>query len=213
MLAHVFTLIRYLRMKRLQAELEVRFQAISQGGGRVSRRGKEESGQFRSGDLLDPRSRTQKHLDVTVQTHRGSSGGLGRCCGACGGEGGAVGGAVIWNQPPFIVLSLRVEEAREKDAASDSNCSVSDVEQKMRYHEGGQEMMGYFRPETFSKMSISLAAGQRLRVYNSVTLPAPSPCSCCSTVHAVRDESSSPSDAVPPPRPMMLLCTSLCEAL
>ena len=239
-------------MKRIQAELEVRFQTALdttkssnvKGKGRRGYMGKQ---QYRSGDLQDPRSRTKRYLDVMVQAHS-------RSMGDCDGSGSSNGVAkerVIWEQPPFVVLALKVE-GRDADTDTEkeggggtfhSNSITAsgvhvgersthdeneneeageedrDGERERRRGRGGRTesgagtwgvggvVLGYFRPETFSKMSVSVAVGQRLRLYDTVLLPGqPTP------PLASRDRDNLSSSGTRAGLPI-LLCTSLCEAL
>jgi hypothetical protein len=222
---------RFLRLRRLQAELEVRFQtALSRPQAHASRGGGGGGGgkqHYRSGDLLDPRSRTKRHVDVVVQTHQQQAGGAmstGIASGS-GGSGGVRGGMVVWEQPPFVVLALKVEHSsedvgraangadgcgddslREPQEQAERSPQHQDKQQQQQEKEHQQVIsgvvLGFFRPETFSKMDISVAAGQRMRIYDYVLLSGLPP-----------PPSSSSSGSSCLPGAPILLCTSLCEAL
>lgn len=151
-------------MKRLQAELEVRFQNTRTAKGEGVKQ------HFRSGDLQDPRSRTKGYVDVQIVQHRDGGGVV--------SGGSAAGGVVLWEQPPFVVLALTFDDESVAGASAELSTIV----------------LGYFKPETFSKMGVSVTVGQRLRIYDSVLLPALS-----------RPDGGTAS--------RILLCTSLCEAL
>lgn len=279
-----YTLFRLLRMKRLQTELEIRFQTSLEPT-KSSSKGRGQGGkqQYRRGDLQDPRCRTKRHLDVIVQAHTHHTGAAVTCKShvhASGGDGeypsgskDVVRGMVIRQQPPFVVLALKVEgqysdqsemvwesegkeriksgtarnlngnervEKEDMDRSREMNmlqeCEIqetntelisdsalraetgtemeTEVDTKLGKF-GGHVVLGYFRPDTFTKMGISVAVGQRLRIYDAVLLSGlrihtghfrDSMSSMLSTEEAVGVGDEERGLAI-------LLCTSLCESL
>jgi hypothetical protein len=181
---------RYLRMKRLQGELEVRFQTHLLRG-QQQQQGVGGQQQYRSGDLLDPRSRTKRHLDVTVLTMAG------------------IGGVVVREQPPFVVLALRVEAVHHKEQSVSVSVSVSVAE--------GSVVWGYFRPETLCRLGEGVAVGLRLRVFDFVLFPGFEKKEKEREREREDDgntaDTSFSGDGRGGGGAHILLCTSLCEAL
>lgn len=156
-------------MKRLQAELELRFQTSLRTRD-ASVKGRDECKQhFRNGDLQDPRSRTKSHIDVTIVMHS---------------EVVAGKEMIVWEQPPFVVLALKVDDISDNQSEGQLH-----LDHKAKRMPSGI-VLGFFKPETFMKMGVSVAVGQRLRIYDFVVVPGPQQTS-----------------------PALLLCTTLCETL
>jgi hypothetical protein len=103
-------------------------------------------------------------------------------------------GGVVTDEKDVEAGSARVNDSDGAPSGSGSCDGSRDVSP-----EGGDLVLGYFRPETFSKMGIAVAVGQRLRIYDSVLLPSPSDSGLRSSAAAGR---------MP-----ILLNTSLCETL
>mmetsp|Transcript_26018 Transcript_26018/g.43862 ORF Transcript_26018/g.43862 Transcript_26018/m.43862 type:complete len:570 (-) Transcript_26018:138-1847(-) len=177
---------KLLRMKRLHAELEVRFETSLRSREPSAKGRKESKHHFRTGDLQDPRTRTKSRIDVTIIKHEG---------------GTTADNAVIWEQPPFVVLALKVDmELEQRNTCTGNELEQQSTQQNTSGANNASVMgdvlaasngivLGYFKSETFSKMSLSVVVGNRLRIYDSVLVPG--------------QEHALPT----------LLCTTLCEKL
>lgn len=176
---------KYLRFKRTQAEMEVRFQALCDHS---------QPQRHTRGDLQDPRSRTKRHIDVRVEAH--SSALDDETTGEYKSKEDISSGKIVWEEHPFVVLSLKVDEIAHSNDRKSTESLV------------GQSLWGYFWPQTLSRMNISVEPGLRLRVYDYIILP---PSTCAPDHHQDHhrhevQHSSRNCDG-------MLVCTTLCESL
>ena len=180
---------RYLRARRLESELEIRFETALKQSGKCKQRS-------RNGDLQDPRRRTKRFVDVIVRPHhRAYTSTHHNSINHTSNESN--GDQIFLEHPPFVVLALKVVRFSAETMKSDSNCigSGSDVV------ETNSTVFGYFKPETFSKMDVCVVAGKKLRIYDFVMIP-----STCHWSKASNDLEDSPITG-------SLMCTSLCESL